>query len=225
MKRMRLLDTAPIPGDDNELGLYQHDGDFLIKVVGGQDLMSSRIHGSEDTLAEIACREVADRKQVRVLIGGLGMGFTLAAALRNLGQDAEVIVAELVPAVIEWNRGFLGEHSGHPLRDERVTVHEGDVSIILRTAARTFDGILLDVDNGPDGLTQEGNHWLYSRDGLNASYETLRPKGVLAIWSAGPDRAFSKRLRKTGFEVDQVEVRARGKKGAHHVIWIARTPD
>ena len=225
MKRIRLLDTAPIPGGDNELGLYQHDGDFLIKVVGGQDLMSTRIHGSEDKLAEIACREVADRRQVRVLIGGLGMGFTLAAALRNLGQDAEVIVAELVPAVIEWNRGFLGEHSGHPLRDERVTVYEGDVSIILRTVARTFDGILLDVDNGPDGLTQGSNHWLYSRDGLNASYETLRPKGVLAIWSAGPDRAFSKRLRKTGFEVDQVEVRARGRKGAHHVIWIARTSE
>ncbi len=223
--RVTLLDTAPIPGDGGELGLYQHGEDFLIRVVGGQDLMSTRTHGSADALAEIACTELAGRERPRVLIGGLGMGFTLASALRHLGHDAEVVVAELVPEVVEWNRGPLGEHAGHPLRDERVTVHEVDVSIMLRAEARSFDAILLDVDNGPDALTQEGNDWLYSRAGLNASYEALRPKGVLAVWSAGPDRAFSKRLRKAGFEVDEVRVRAHGGKGARHVIWIARTPE
>ena len=222
--RVTLLDTAPIPGDGGELGLYQHGEDFLIKVVGGQDLMSTRTHGSADALAEIACTEVAGRERPRVLIGGLGMGFTLASALRHLGHDAEVVVAELVPVVVEWNRGPVGEHAGHPLRDERVTVHEVDIAIMLKAEARSFDAILLDVDNGPDGLTQEGNDWLYSRAGLNASYEALRPKGVLAVWSAGPDRAFSKRLRKAGFEVDEVRVQAHGGKGARHVIWIARTP-
>ena len=223
--RMRLLDTAPIPGGGGELGLYQYGEDFVIKVVGGQALMCTRTHGSEDALAEIVCAEVAGREQPRVLIGGMGMGFTLASALRHLGHDAEIVVAELLPAVIEWNRGPLGKHAGHPLRDERVTVHEVDVSLILRAEPRSFDAILLDVDNGPDGLTQEGNHWLYSSAGLNTSYQALRSKGVLAVWSAGPDRAFSKRLRKARFEVDQVRVRAYGRKGARHVIWIARTTE
>lgn len=222
--RMTLLDTAPIPGGGGELGLYRQGEDFLIKVVGGQDLMSTRSHGSEDALARIASTEVAGRERPRMLIGGLGLGFTLASALRHLPHDAEVVVAELIPAVVEWNRGPLGEHSGHPLSDERVTVHEVDVAIILKAEARAFDAIVLDVDNGPDGLTHEVNHWLYSRDGLNASHEALRPGGVLAVWSAGPDRPFSKRLRGAGFEVDEVRVRAHGRKGASHVVWIARAP-
>ena len=224
MKRVTLLETAPIPGDDGELGLYQHGEDFVIKVMGGQDLMSTRTHGSADALAEITCPEVAGRERPRVLIGGLGMGFTLAAALRHLGPIAEVVVAELVPGVVEWNRGPLGEHAGHPLRDERVTVQEVDVAVMLRAEVRAFDAILLDVDNGPDGLTQEANNWLYSRAGLNASYEALRPKGVLAVWSAGPDRAFTKRLHKAGFEVEEVTVWAHRGKGARHLIWVARIP-
>ena len=224
MKRMTLLDTAPIPGDGGELGLYQHDKDFLIKVLGGQDLMSTRSNGSEDALGEIACAEVSGRERCRVLIGGLGMGFTLASALRHLGHDAEVVVAELVPAVVEWNRGPLGEKAGHPLRDERVRVHEVDVSIILKAEPQSFDAILLDVDNGPEGLTQEDNHRLYSSAGLNTSHQALRPKGVLAVWSAGPDHWFGKRLSKAGFEVEEIPVRARGRKGARHLIWIARTP-
>ena len=224
MKRVTLLETAPIPGDDGELGLYQHGEDFVIKVMGGQDLMSTRAHGSADALAEITCPEVAGRERPRVLIGGLGVGFTLGAALRHLGPSAEVVVAELVPGVVEWNRGPLGEHAGHPLRDERVTVHEVDVAVMLRAEVRAFDAILLDVDNGPDGLTQEANNWLYSRAGLNASYEALRPKGVLAVWSAGPDRAFTKRLRKAGFEVEEVTVWAHRGKGARHLIWVARIP-
>ena len=221
--RVTLLDTVAIPNSGGELGLYRHGEDFVIKVVGGQDLMSTRTHGSADALAEIACTEIAGRGRPRVLIGGLGMGFTLASALRHLGHDAEVVVAELVPGVVEWNRGPLGEHAGEPLLDERVTVHEVDVAVLLRAEVSAFDAILLDVDNGPDGLTREGNDWLYSRPGLNASYEALRPKGLLAVWSAGPDRAFTKRLRKTGFEVDEVPVRAHRGKGARHLIWVART--
>ena len=225
MKRVTLLDTAPIPGEGGELGLYQHGEDFVIKVMGGQDLMSTRTRGSADALAELTCPEVAGRVRPRVLIGGLGVGFTLATALRHLGPDAEVVVAELVPRVVEWNRGPLGEYAGHPLRDGRVTVREVDVSIILRAEPRSFDAILLDVDNGPEGLTQRGNDWLYSPAGLKVSYEALRPKGVLGVWSAGTDRAFTKRLGKAGFEVEEVPVRAHRGKGARHLIWVARTPE
>ena len=222
--RVTLLDTAPIPNSGGELGLYRHGEDFVIKVVGGQDLMSTRTHGSADALAEIACTEITRRERPRVLIGGLGMGFTLASALRHLGHDAEVVVAELVPGVVEWNRGPLGEHAGDPLRDERVTVQEVDVSLVLRAGGPSFDAILLDVDNGPEGLTQRSNDWLYSKAGLNVSYRALRPKGVLALWSAGPDRAFTKRLVRAGFEVDEVPVRAHRGKGARHLIWVARKP-
>ena len=224
MKRVKLLDTAPIPGDRGELGLYEHGQDFVIKVMGGQDLMSTRTHGSADALAEIACTEIAGLERSRVLIGGLGMGFTLAAALRHLGHDAEVVVAELVPGVVEWNRGPLGERAGHPLQDERVTVQEIDVSLLLRAGGRSFDAILLDVDNGPEGLTRKGNDWLYSRAGLNASYQALRASGVLAVWSAGSDRGFTKRLGQAGFEVKEIPVRAHRGKGARHLIWVARVP-
>jgi spermidine synthase len=213
-----------MPGG-GELALYQHGQDFIIKVPGGQDLMSTRTYGSAEALAEIACAELAGRERPRVLIGGLGVGFTLASALHHLGQDAEVVVAELVPGVVQWNRGPLGEHAGHPLRDGRVVVREVDVAIILREEGRAFDAILLDVDNGPEGLTQKGNDWLYSRAGLNVIQRTLRPKGVLAVWSAGTDPAFSKRLRKAGFEVDEIPVRAHRGKGARHLIWVARTPE
>lgn len=224
MKRVTLLDTAAMPGG-GELALYQHGQDFIIKVPGGQDLMSTRTYGSAEALAEIACAELAGRERPRVLIGGLGVGFTLASALHHLGQDAEVVVAELVPGVVQWNRGPLGEHAGHPLRDGRVVVREVDVAIILREEGRAFDAILLDVDNGPEGLTQKGNDWLYSRAGLNVIQRTLRPKGVLAVWSAGTDPAFSKRLRKAGFEVDEIPVPAHRGKGARHLIWVARTPE
>ena len=222
--RTELLDTAPIPGGDGTLGLYERGGDLLIKVVGGQDLMNTRTHGSEDALGETVCAEFAELEGPRILIGGLGMGFTLSAALRQLGADAEVVVAELVPAVVEWNRGALGAYAGYPLRDERVSVHEGDVSDLLRAELSGFDAIILDVDNGPQGLTLDANHWLYSRGGLAASYRALRAGGVLAVWSAGPDRAFSKLLHKTGFEVTEVRVRAHRGKGARHVIWMARKP-
>lgn len=217
-----LLDSAQVPGNGGELRLYQRGDEFSIRIVGHGELMNSRAHGSEDALAEQTCARLVDGLHPRLLIGGLGMGFTLAAALRHVGDHAQVMVAELVPAVVAWNRGPLGEHAGHPLHDPRVTVHEGDVARILKAEQQTFDAILLDVDNGPAGLTRRENDWLYSMNGLNAAYMALRPQGVLAVWSAGPDNAFMQRLRKVGFEVEEVRVRAHGTKGARHIIWFAR---
>jgi spermidine synthase len=150
------------------------------------------------------------------------MGYTLAAALRHLSDDAEVMVAELVPAVVRWNREFLGHYAGNPLNDPRVTVREGDIARVLKRERNSFDAILLDVDNGPEGLTHRENDWLYGRAGLGAAYDCLRPMGVLAVWSAGPDRGFTERLRSIGFEVTVHTVRAHaGRKGARHTIWIA----
>jgi len=217
-----LLDSAQVPGNGGELRLYQRGDEFSIRIVGHGELMNSRVHGSEDALAEHTCARLVDNHHPRVLIGGLGMGFTLAAALRHIGEQAQVVVAELVPAVVVWNKGPLGEHAGHPLEDPRVTVHEGDVSRSLKSRQQAYDAILLDVDNGPAGLTRRENDWLYGMDGLNAAYAALRPQGVLAVWSAGPDKDFLQRLRKVGFEVDEVRVRAHGKKGARHIIWFAK---
>ena len=217
-----LLDSAQVPGNGDELCLYQRGDEFSIKVSGHGELMNSRVHGSEDALAEHTCARLVDCVKPRLLIGGLGMGFTLAAALRHVGNQAQVVVAELVPAVVAWNKGPLGEHAGHPLRDPRVTVHEGDVARILMAGQLAYDAILLDVDNGPEGLTRKENDWLYSMNGLNAAYAALRPRGLLAVWSASPDKGFVQRLRKAGFEVDEVRVRARGSRGARYIIWFAR---
>ncbi len=217
-----LLDCAQVPGNGGELRLYQRDDELSISIVGRGELMSTRAHGSEDALAERTCARLVDCTKPRLLIGGLGMGFTLAAALRYTGEQAQIVVAELVPAVVAWNRGPLGEHAGHPLEDQRVTVREMDVSRILRAEQQAYDAILLDVDNGPEGLTRKENDWLYSMDGLNTAYAALRLQGVLAVWSAGPAQDFLQRLHKVGFEVDEVRVRARGSKGARHIIWFAR---
>jgi len=217
-----LLDSASVPGKGGELRLYQRGAEFSIKLSGRGELMNSRVHGSEDALAEQTCARLAGRAKPRLLIGGLGMGFTLAAALRQLDEQAQVVVAELVPAVVAWNRGPLGEPAGHPLQDPRVSVREGDVARILSAEQQVYDAILLDVDNGPEGLTRKENDWLYGVNGLNAAYTALRPGGVLAVWSAGPDPEFLQRLRKVGFEVDEVRVRAHGSKGAWHVIWFGR---
>jgi spermidine synthase len=216
-----LLDSAQVPGG-GELQFYLRGEEYSIKLAGIGELMNSRLHGSEDALAERTCARLARRSRPRLLIGGLGMGFTLAAALGQLGEGAQLVVAELVPAVVAWNRGPLGDHAGRPLDDARVIVREVDVARIIKAEHSAFDAILLDVDNGPEGLTRKANDWLYGINGLIASYEALRPKGVLAVWSAGPDRNFVQRLRKVGFEVDQVRVRARGSKGARHIIWFAR---
>ena len=216
-----LLDIARVSSDEEELRLYQRGREFSIRV-GSHELMNSRAHGSEEALGELACARIADRPRPRVLIGGLGMGYTLKAALRGLSAQGQVIVAELIPAVVAWNRGPLGNLAGYPLRDGRVIVREDDIANILRAEQRAYDAILLDVDNGPKGLTRNGNDWLYGQAGLSAAFVALRPGGVLAVWSAGPDQAFSQRLRKTGFEVEEVRARARGARGgARHTIWIA----
>ncbi|TAN39767.1 MAG: hypothetical protein EPN25_10270 [Nitrospirae bacterium] len=216
------LDTAPVPGNGGELRLYRRGNEFSIRVAG-RELMNSSAHGSEDALAELACDRIKDRTRPRVLIGGLGMGFTLSAALRRLGSRGHVDVAELVPAVIAWNRGPLAGLAGSPLQDRHVTVCEGDVAHMLRTVQSAYDAILLDVDNGPEGLTHKGNDWLYSPEGLKAASAALRPAGLLAVWSATPNRAFTQRLKRLGFAVDEVTVRARGRQGGgRHTIWLAR---
>jgi spermidine synthase len=217
----QLLDSAPIPGNDKLLRLYQRGAEFSIRI-DGREVMNSAVHGSEEALAELALDRIIARSRARVLIGGLGMGFTTAAALRRLGAGGRLVVAELVPAVVTWNRGPLGQPAGRPLQDPRVTVQEGDVASLLEAAQRTYDAVLLDVDNGPEDLTRRDNHWLYTRTGLEAASKALRPKGVLAVWSAGPDRAFFQRLRRAGFEVDEVRVGSRSPRGrSRHTLWLA----
>ena len=221
MMPWKLLDSAQMPGSGEELRLYQRGGEFSIRV-DRRELMNSRVHGSEDALAELACGRIAHRPCPRVLIGGLGMGYTTAAALHRLGADGQVVVAELVPAVVAWNRGPLADLAGRPLHDARVTVREADVARILQAEQGAYDAILLDVDNGPASLTWKGNDWLYAQAGLDAAYAALKDAGVLAVWSAGPDRPFVKRLRRAGFEVTEVSARARGPRGAgRHIIWLA----
>ncbi len=215
-----LVDTADIPGGAT-LQLFRHDKDFSIRVAGSGVLMNTRGHGSEDALAELACAKIATRSRPRVLIGGLGMGFTLATALRCLPSGADVVVAELLTAVIAWNRGALGEYAGHPLRDRRSTVYEGDIIEILKSDCRPYDAIVLDVDNGPDAFTRKENEWLYTSSGLAAAYQALRPNGVLAVWSAAADPSFTARLQKAGFQTEQLRPRARRGKGARQIVWIA----
>ena len=216
-----LLDTVQAPGSGGELRLYKRGTEFSIRV-GNCELMNSRIHGSEDALARLACARVTGRVRPRLLIGGLGMGYTLAAALHGLGPEGHVVVAELVPEVVAWNRGPLADLAENPLQDGRVTVREVDVASLMQAGQRTYDAILLDVDNGPAGLTRKENDWLYSLNGLHAAFAALRPGGVLAIWSASTDQAFTQRLRQVGFKVDEIRVRARGSRGgSRHTIWLA----
>ena len=216
-----LLDSAPVPGGSETLRLYRRGKEFSIRV-DGNELMNSRVHDSEESLAELTCVRLAHRPAPRVLIGGLGMGYTVAAALPRLTAQAQVVVAELVPAVVVWNRGVLAGLAGHPLEDRRVSVREIDVARILKTEKQAYDAIVLDVDNGPDGLTRSGNDWLYTREGLRAAHAALRPSGILAVWSASPEPAFSRLLRQSGFAVEEVTTRARGRKGgSRHLIWLA----
>jgi len=220
MRPWELLDTATVPGEGSELRLYRRGEEFSIKT-GYTELMNSRVHGSEDALAEMACLRIADRPTPRLLIGGLGMGFTLAAALKQLGAEAEVVVAELVPAVVEWNQGPLASLAGNPLDDQRVTVHEGDVAQLICSQQTAYDAILLDVDNGPEGLTRKENNSLYSPAGLAAAAAALRLGGIFGVWSISPEQKFSKRLAHSGFKVEEIRVRARGRQGGgRHMIWF-----
>ncbi len=221
MIKRELLGTARVPGGE-ELRLYRHDRDFMIDLDRNQ-LMSTRMSGSEEALATMSCARIAKAKSPHLLIGGYGMGFTLRAALGALGPDATVTVVELVPEILEWARGPMADVTGGCLDDPRVRLVEGDVGLIIAAGRGEYDAILLDVDNGPDGLVREGNDALYSRPGLAAAKAALAPGGVLAIWSAAPDPAFTRRLKSSGFEIEEVSVRARSNgKGARHVIWFAK---
>ena len=218
-----LLDTAKIPGG-GELRLKQRGQEFSI-MLGANELMNSRLSGSERALATLSCEKIRDRTSPHILIGGLGMGFTLRAALTELGPDARVTVAELVPAVVAWARGPMAAIFAGSLDDPRVDIHQGDVRPPIRSTKATYDAILLDVDNGPDGLTQAANDGLYDARGLQAARQALKPGGVLAVWSSAPDSDFTRRLRQAGFTAEAVGVRANGKSGARHTIWIAVKPE
>jgi len=215
----RLLDTATEHGAT--LRLYQRGVDFSIRVDKAGDLMNSRQHHSEDVLAELACKPVASRKKPHVLVGGLGMGFTLAAAISHLPQGARITVAELMPAVVRWNREYLGIVAGFPLDDERVTILEQDVGKVMQEHKNGFDAIMLDVDNGPDAFTCDDNDSLYGLHGLNNAYDALKSGGVLTVWSAFPDESFTQRMMKIGFDVEQRRVRAhKNQANNRHTIWV-----
>jgi spermidine synthase len=203
-----------------ELTLTHHPSEFAI-LADGQSLMTSRMHASEDALAILGCRYARALECPSVLVGGLGMGFTLRAALDVLPHAARVVVAELVPTVVEWNRGPLAALANHPLDDPRVTVESGDVAEVLRSSPGCFDAVLLDVDNGPDAMTAPTNAGLYDARGIGIVREALREGGMLAVWSARDDRQFARRLRAAGFTVQREHPAARpNKRGARHTILL-----
>ena len=219
------IDSAPVPGSDAELTLLRSNDDFAIRISDVQgDLMNSRMYHSEEVLAQLGCNRLGTIDNARVLVGGLGMGFTLAAALRIVPASAEVIVAELVPKVVEWNQGPLGQCAGRPIDDDRARIHQGDVVAFLKQPKKKFDAILLDVDNGPEAMTASANGWLYTRAGLKTIYEKLRPEGIVAIWSVRADHVFTGKLKKTGFKVQAHTVRARPGKGSRHTVFVAQKP-
>ncbi len=223
MNPWRVLGIAQIPNNGGELKLSQRDEQFSIRLSGIRgELMNSRVHGSEQALAELGCKRLHDVADAQVLVGGLGMGFTLATALANVPQTVTVTVAELIPEVVEWNQGALGKCAGNPLQDSRTRVHLGDVGQLLTERQQSYDAILLDVDNGPEGLTHSDNNWLYSTEGVNAIYKALRPEGIVTIWSAGPDPLFTIRLKKARFQAETRTVRARPGKGSRHTIFLAQ---
>jgi spermidine synthase len=220
MKAWELLGEASTP-DGTAIRLTRRDDEYVI-LANGKPLMSSRIHGSEEALATMGCRDARALERPRVLVGGLGMGFTLRAVLDVLPSSAIVTVAELVPAIIDWNRASLAALAAHPLRDRRVRIEAADVGFTLRANPGRFDVVLLDVDNGPAAFTSANNAGLYDNGGVAAAHAALGPRGTLAVWSAWEDRKFEQRLRYHGFEVEVARVRARLKKGGpRHTIFLA----
>lgn len=216
-----LLDTASIPNGGGELRLKQRGREFSI-MLGSNELMNSRLSGSEEALATLACEKIAARPSPHLLIGGLGMGFTLRAALGAIGSDARVTVAELVPAVVAWARGPMAEIFSGSLDDPRVAIHEGDVAAAIQSGRESYDAILLDVDNGPEGMVRGENNRLYDGWGLKRAHYALRPGGILGVWSGRPDRKFKARLARSGFSVEEVRVRSRASgEGPRNVLWIA----
>ena len=215
-----LIGEAEVPGGP-PLRLFRRGSDFMI-VLERNELMSTRMHGSEVALGTMACDRLAGRKAPHLLIGGYGMGYTLRAVLGQLGPGAHVTVVELVPGIIDWARGPMAAVTAGCLDDPRVTLTMGDVGASMAHSNAQYDAILLDVDNGPDGLTRAANDGLYSPQGLANAKQALRPAGILAVWSAAPDTAFGRQLERGGFSVETVKVRARETgKGATHIIWFA----
>jgi|SRR5580698_8334351 spermidine synthase len=224
MIRWIQIDKTKVPGAEVELTLKRRGAEFSM-MLGQNELMNSRLSGSEEALATLSCRRIEGVKRPHILIGGLGMGFTLRAALKVMGADARIVVAELVPAVIAWARGPMAELFGNSLADPRAEIREADVADVIASSRSVFDAVLLDVDNGPEGLIRKANDALYDAKGLHAIRNALRPGGVLAVWSSGPNVTFTKRLRSADFDVNEVGVRATTKRsGAHHVIWFATKP-
>ncbi|MGN7998553.1 spermidine synthase [Sphingomonas sp. 22176] len=220
MTPRELLDTADVPGGE-PLRLFRRGDDHMI-VLERNELMNSRMSGSEEALAVMTLERLGKR-EARVLIGGYGMGFTLRAALAVLGDNAKVTVAELVPKIVDWARGPMAALTDGCLDDPRVKVVFDDVGRVIADGQNAYDAILLDVDNGPDGLTRVGNDSLYSMRGLDSARKALRPGGILAVWSAAPDAPFARRMRDSDFQVEEVAVRARQNgKGPRHVIWFGR---
>ena len=215
-----VVGVAEVP-DGPPLRLVRHGGDFMI-MLDRNELMSSRMSGSEAALGRMTCRRLRSCASARILIGGYGMGFTLRAVLGEVGPTARIIVAELVPGIVDWARGPMETMTGDCLDDPRVEIRIDDVAALIQGGKARYDAVLLDVDNGPDGLTRPANDRLYTARGLAHARASLRPGGILAIWSAGADAAFTRRLLEAGFAVDEVQVRARENgKGPIHTIWFA----
>ena len=220
MTPRELLGTAAVPGGQ-ELRLYRRGGDFMI-VLDRNELMSSRMSGSEKALALMTLERLGKRAGLHMLIGGYGMGFTLRAALAEMDTKAQITLAELVPEIIEWARGPMVDLAAGCLDDPRVRLVMDDVAHVIAAGHGSYDAILLDVDNGPDGLTADANDRLYTNAGLSSAMRALKPGGILAIWSAGSDAAFTRRLQNAGFAVEEIAVKARDNgKGPRHVIWFA----
>lgn len=224
MRPWNIIDREDVPDDDGAMYLVARGREYAI-VVDDRELMSNRQHGSEDALADLACDRLPSLDDARVLVGGLGMGFTLAAVLRRIGDNGSVTVAELIPAVVRWNKELVGQAAGHPLRDPRAQVHVGDVCDLVESGSG-WSAILLDVDNGPRALSRPTNGWLYTPHGIKTALGALVPGGVLGIWSAAGDPALTRHLRKAGFEVEvlrHTEVGRPTEDGSGtHVLWMAR---
>ncbi len=227
MRPWEFIDHEEVPDNDGTLYLMNRGSEYAIHV-NGRELMSNRKHGSEDALADLACDRLDQLDNARILVGGLGMGFTLAAVLRRIGPTGNATVSELMPAVVRWNHEFVGAAARHPLRDPRVVVHLGDVGDLVEKSPQPWSAILLDVDNGPRALTRPYNGWLYTREGLLAAMASLIPGGILGIWSAAPDPTLTHRLQGAGFVTEVVPFtepdRPTEDGCGTHVLWMARRP-
>jgi len=227
MRPWEILDHQSVPEETEIVYLMNRGSEYVIQV-DGRELMSNRLHGSEDALSDWACDRLDHLEDARILVGGLGMGFTLAAALHRVGANGQVTVAELIPAVVRWNEGLLSKVAKHPLRDPRAVVYAGDVGDLVEKIEKPWSAILLDVDNGPEALTRPYNGWLYSPKGLQAAYDSLIPGGVLGIWSAAPDSKLTQRLRNNRFEVEVLSHTEPGRPtedgSGTHTLWMAKRP-